>query len=77
MFNSKSKTYVDLSKKVDNVLNAFKTAIDGLKEVNASAELEIAARYEEIKAAQAEKEALENIRKKNEGVLAKLNAILE
>lgn len=77
MFNSKSKTSVDLSKKVDNVLNAFKTAIDGLKEVNASAELEIAARDEEIKAAQAEKEALENIRKKNEGVLAKLNAILE
>ena len=59
------------------VKNAFKTAIDGLKEVNASAELEIAARDEEIKAAQAEKEALENIRKKNEGVLAKLNAILE
>lgn len=55
MFNSKSKTSVDLSKKVDNVLNAFKTAIDGLKEVNASAELEIAARDEEIKAAQAEK----------------------
>lgn len=53
MFNSKSKTSVDLSKKVDNVLNA-------------SAELEIAARDEEIKAAQAEKEALENIRKKNE-----------
>lgn len=52
MFNSKSKTSVDLSKKVDNVLNAFKTAIDGLKEVNASAELEIAARDEEIKAAQ-------------------------
>lgn len=77
MFNSKSKTSVDLSKKVDNVLNAFKTAIDGLKEVNASAELEIAARDEEIKAAQAEKEARENIRKKNEGVLAKLNAILE
>lgn len=76
-FNSKSKTSVDLSKKVDNVLNAFKTAIDGLKEVNASAELEIAARDEEIKAAQAEKEALENIRKKNEGVLAKLNATLE
>ena len=75
--NLKSKTSVDLSKKVDNVLNAFKTAIDGLKEVNASAELEIAARDEEIKAAQAEKEALENIRKKNEGVLAKLNAILE
>lgn len=61
MFNSKSKTSVDLSKKVDNVLNAFKTAIDGFKEVNASAELEIAARDEEIKAAQAEKEALENI----------------
>ena len=77
MFNSKNKTSVDLSKKVDNVLNAFKTAIDGLKEVNASAELEIAARDEEIKAAQAEKEALENIRKKNKGVLAKLNAILE
>lgn len=77
MFNSKSKTSVDLSKKVDNVLNAFKTAIDGLKEVNASAELEIAARDEEIKADQAEKEALENIRKKNEGVLTKLNAILE
>lgn len=77
MFNSKSKTSVDLSKKVDNVLNAFKTAIDGFKEVNASAELEIAARDEEIKAAQAKKEALENIRKKNEGVLTKLNAILE
>lgn len=77
MFNSKSKTSVDLSKKVDNVLNAFKTAINGLKEVNASAELEIAARDEEIKAAQAKKEALENIRKKNEGVLAKLNATLE
>lgn len=77
MFNSKGKTSVDLSKKVDNVLNAFKTAIDGLKEVNASAEAEILARDEEIKAAQAEKEALENIRKKNESVLAKLNAILE
>ena len=77
MFNSKSKTSVDLSKKVDNVLNAFKTAIDGLKEVNASAELEIAAKEEEIKAAQTEKEALETICKKNESVLAKLTAILE
>lgn len=77
MFNSKSKTSNDLSKKVDNVLNAFKTAVEGLKEVNASAEAEIAARDEEIKAAQTEKEALENIRKKNEGVIAKLNAILE
>lgn len=64
MFNSKSKTSVDLSKKVDNVLNAFKTAIDGLKEVNASAELEIAARDEEIKATQAEKEALETFVRK-------------
>lgn len=64
MFNSKSKTSVDLSKKVDNVLNAFKTAIDGLKEVNASAELEIAARDEEIKAAQAEKEALKTFVRK-------------
>ena len=77
MFNSKSKTSINLSKKVDNVLNAFKTAVEGLKEVNASAEAEITARDEEIKAAQAEKEALENIRKKNEGVIAKLNAILE
>lgn len=77
MFNSKSKTSNDLSKKVDNVLNAFKTAVEGLKEVNASAEAEIAARDEEIKAAQTKKEALENIRKKNEGVIAKLNAILE
>lgn len=77
MFDSKSKTSIGLSKKVDNVLNAFKTAIEGLKEVNASAEAEIIARDEEIKAAQAEKEALENIRKKNEGVITKLNAILE
>ena len=77
MFNSKSKTSIDLSKKVDNVLNAFKVAVEGLKEVNASAEAAITARDEEIKTAQAEKEALESIRKKNEGVIAKLNAILE
>ena len=76
MFNSKSKTSVDLSKKVDNVLNAFKTAIDGLKEVNASAELEMVHAGFAIEK-MSEKEALENIRKKNEGVLAKLNAILE
>lgn len=77
MFNLKSNTSVNLSKKVDNVLNAFKAAVEGLKEVNTSAEAEIAVKDEEIKAAQAEKEALENIRKKNEGVIAKLNAILE
>lgn len=51
MFNSKSKTSIDLSKKVDNVLNAFKVAVEGLKEVNASAEAEITARDEEIKTA--------------------------
>lgn len=77
MFNLKSNTSVNLSKKVDNVLNAFKAAVEGLKEVNTSAEAEIAVKDEEIKAAQAEKEALENIRKKNEGVIAKLNVILE
>lgn len=37
----------------------------------------IAAKEEEIKAAQTEKEALETICKKNESVLAKLTAILE
>lgn len=39
--------------------------------------LSIAAKEEEIKAAQTEKEALETICKKNESVLAKLTAILE
>lgn len=34
MFNSKGTTSTDLSKKVDNVLNAFKTTIDGLNAVN-------------------------------------------
>ena len=37
MFNSKGTTSTDLSKKVDNVLNAFKTAIDGLNAVNTQA----------------------------------------
>lgn len=74
MFNSKGTTSVDLSKKVDSVLNAFKTAIDGL---NTQAKAGIAAKEEEIKAAQTEKEALETICKKNESVLAKLTAILE
>ena len=76
MFNSKGTTSVDLSKKVDSVLNAFKTAIDGLNTVNTQAKAGIAAK-EEIKAAQTEKEALEAICKKNESVLAKLTAILE
>ena len=71
MFNSKGTTSVDLSKKVDSVLNAFKTAIDGLNAVNTQA------KEGEIKAAQTEKEALETICKKNESVLAKLTAILE
>lgn len=74
MFNSKGTTSVDLSKKVDSVLNAFKTAIDGL---NMQAKAGIAAKEEEIKAAQTEKEALEAICKKNESVLAKLTTILE
>ena len=78
MFNSKGTTSTDLSKKVDNVLiNAFKTAIDGLNAVNTQAKEGIAAKEEEIKAAQTEKEALEAICKKNESVLAKLTAILE
>lgn len=75
--NSKGTTSTDLSKKVDNVLNAFKTAIDGLNAVNTQAKEGIAAKEEEIKAAQTEKEALETICKKNESVLAKLTAILE
>jgi hypothetical protein len=77
MFNSKGTTSVDLSKKVDSVLNAFKTAIDRLNTVNTQAKAGIAAKEEEIKAAQTEKEALEAICKKNESVLAKLTAILE
>lgn len=77
MFNSKGTTSVDLSKKVDSVLNAFKTAIDGLNIVNTQAKASITAKEEEIKTAQAEKEALETICKKNESVLAKLTAILE
>lgn len=77
MFNSKGIASADLLKKVDNVLNAFKTAIDGLNTVNTQARAGIAAKEEEIKAAQTEKEALEAICKKNESVLAKLTAILE
>ena len=48
MFNSKGTTSVDLSKKVDSVLNAFKTAIDGLNTVNTQAKAGIAAKEEEI-----------------------------
>lgn len=77
MFNSKGTASADLLKKVDNVLNAFKTAIDGLNTVNTQTRAGIAAKEEEIKAAQTEKEALEAICKKNESVLAKLTAILE
>lgn len=77
MFNSKGTASADLLKKVDNILNAFKTAIDGLNTVNTQARAGIAAKEEEIKAAQTEKEALEAICKKNESVLAKLTAILE
>lgn len=77
MFNSKGTASADLLKKVDNVLNTFKTAIDGLNTVNTQARAGIAAKEEEIKAAQTEKEALEAICKKNESVLAKLTAILE
>lgn len=77
MFNSKGTASADLLKKVDNVLNAFKTAIDGLNTANTQARAGIAAKEEEIKAAQTEKEALEAICKKNESVLAKLTAILE
>lgn len=77
MFNSKGTTSVNLSKKVDSVLKAFKTAIDGLNAVNTQAKASITAKEEEIKTAQAEKEALETICKKNESVLAKLTAILE
>lgn len=44
MFNSKGTTSTDLSKKVDNVLNAFKTAIDGLNAVNTQAKEGIAAK---------------------------------
>lgn len=77
MFNSKGTASADLLKKVDNVLNAFKTAIDGLNTVNTQARAGIAAKEEETKAAQTEKEALEAICKKNESVLAKLTAILE
>ena len=49
MFNSIGTTSVDLSKKVDSVLNAFKTAIDGLNTVNTQAKAGIAAKEEEIK----------------------------
>lgn len=64
MFNSKGTTSVDLSKKVDSVLNAFKTAIDGLNTVNTQAKAGIAAKEEEIKAAQTEKEHLKQSAKR-------------
>lgn len=49
MFNSKGTTSTDLSKKVDNVLNAFKTAIDGLNAVNTQAKEGIAAKEGKLK----------------------------
>jgi hypothetical protein len=64
MFNSKGTTSVDLSKKVDSVLNAFKTAIDGLNTVNTQAKAGIAAKEEEIKAAQTEKKHLKQSAKR-------------
>lgn len=61
MFNSKGTTSVDLSKKVDSVLNAFKTAIDGLNTVNTQAKAGIAAKEEEkSKLLKLRKEALES-----------------
>lgn len=74
MFNSKGTTSVDLSKKVDSVLNAFKTAIDGLNTVNTQAKASITAKEEEIKTAQAEKEALETICKKKRKCSCKINS---
>lgn len=63
-----------------NINNASRFRIeyfDRYNTVNTQAKAGIAAKEEEIKAAQTEKEALEAICKKNESVLAKLTAILE
>lgn len=64
MFNSKGTTSVDLSKKVDSVLNAFKTAIDGLNTVNTQAKAGIAAKEEEIKAVKLRKKHLKQSAKR-------------
>lgn len=49
MFNSKGTTSVDLSKKVDSVLNAFKTAIDGLNAVNTQQKLVLLLKKRKLK----------------------------
>lgn len=72
-----SVTSSSLQKKTSSILDVFTKTINNLQDIIASAKDQAKVKEDEIKAAQAEKEALEKVASDNQVIIDKLNNLLK
>lgn len=72
-----SVTSSSLQKKTSSVLDVFTKTINTLQDIIVSAKDQAKVKEDEIKAAQAEKEALEKVASNNQAIVDKLNNLLK
>lgn len=72
-----SVTSSSLQKKTSSVLDVFTKTINTLQDIIVSAKDQAKVKEDEIKAAQAEKEALEKVASNNQVIVDKLNNLLK
>lgn len=73
----KSVTSSSLQKKASSILDVFTKTINALQDIIVSAKDQAKMKEDEIKAAQAEKEALEKVASNNQAIVDKLNSLLK
>lgn len=72
-----SITSSSLQKKTSSILDVFTKTISTLQDIIVSAKDQAKVKEDEIKAAQAEKEALEKVASNNQAIVDKLNNLLK
>lgn len=73
----KSETSSSLQKKTSSILDVFTKTITNLQDVITNAKDQVKVKEEEIKSAQAEKEALEKIAADNQTIIDKISSLLK
>lgn len=73
----KSVTSSSLQKKTNSILDVFTKTITNLQDVITNAKDQVKVKEEEIKSAQAEKEALEKIASDNQTIIDKISSLLK
>ena len=73
----KSVTSSSLQKKISSTFDVFTKTITNLQDVITNAKDQVKVKEEEIKSAQAEKEALEKIAADNQAIIDKISSLLK